>query len=108
MTGEQVVIKIQRPDIETIINTDLDILNDFANQVQQRTAIGERYSVADIAEEYAMALRTELDFRREARSAERFKANFSKDSHMYVPRIYWDFTSRTSPCHGTDQWNQNR
>ena len=93
-TGEQVVIKIQRPDIETIINTDLDILNDFANQVQQRTAIGERYSVADIAEEYAMALRTELDFRREARSAERFKANFSKDSHMYVPSIYWDFTSR--------------
>jgi ubiquinone biosynthesis protein len=94
MTGEQVVIKIQRPDIETTINTDLDILNDFAIQAQQRTALGERYSVADVAEEYAMALRAELDFRREARNAERFAANFSKDSHMYVPKIYWDFTTR--------------
>jgi ubiquinone biosynthesis protein len=72
----------------------LDILYDIANQVQQRTALGERYSVADVAEEYAMALRTELDFRREARNAERFAANFSKESHLYVPKIYWNFTSR--------------
>lgn len=94
LTGEQVVIKIQRPDIETTINTDLDILNDFAIQVQQRTALGVRYNVADVAEEYAVALRAELDFRREARNAERFAANFSKDSHLYVPKIYWDFTTR--------------
>jgi ubiquinone biosynthesis protein len=93
-TGEQVVIKIQRPDIEATINTDLDILNDFAIQVQQRTALGERYAVADVAEEYAVALRIELDFRREARSAERFAANFSKESNIYIPKIYWDFTTR--------------
>lgn len=94
LSGEQVVVKIQRPGIEETINTDLDILNDFAIQVQQRTALGERYNVADVAEEYAVALRGELDFRREGRNAERFAANFSKESHLYVPKIYWDFTTR--------------
>lgn len=93
-SGEQVVVKIQRPDIEATINTDLDILSDFANQVQQRTALGERYSVADVAEEYAIALRGELDFRREGRNADRFRANFAEEAHLYIPKIYWAYTSR--------------
>jgi ubiquinone biosynthesis protein len=91
--GDQVVVKIQRPGIEQTIDTDLAILYEFARLAQERTTIGERFEVADLAEEFAYALRTELDFRREARNADRFRENFTKEDKLYVPRIYWDYTT---------------
>ena len=94
LNGEEVVIKIQRPNIETTINTDLDIIYDLANQVQQRTDLGSRYEVAELADEFAFSLRNELDFLREARSADRFRQNFANEPHLRVPKIYWEYSTR--------------
>ncbi|MCK5427882.1 MAG: hypothetical protein KAI94_00340, partial [Anaerolineales bacterium] len=69
VNGDEVVVKIQRPGIEKTIDLDLDILYDFANLAQNRTGFGERYELADFAEEFAISLRAELDFRREGRNA---------------------------------------
>ena len=49
-----------RPDIERVVNIDLDILQDFAQLVQDRTAFGERYEAVDFADEFANNLRGEL------------------------------------------------
>jgi ubiquinone biosynthesis protein len=92
--GDEVVVKIQRPGIEKTIDLDLDILYDFANLAQNRTGFGERYELADFAEEFAISLRAELDFRREGRNADRFRENFSKEKHLYVPQVYWEYTTR--------------
>ena len=92
--GDEVVVKIQRPGIEKTIDLDLDILYDFANLAQNRTSFGERYELADFAEEFAISLRGELDFRREGRNADRFRENFSKEKHLYVPQVYWEYTTR--------------
>jgi ubiquinone biosynthesis protein len=94
LNGQEVVIKIQRPNIETTINTDLDIINDLAVQAQQHTGLGSRYVVSELAEEFAFSLRNELDFLREARSADRFRQNFAKEPHLCVPKIYWDYSTR--------------
>jgi len=93
-SGETVVIKVQRPGIEEIVNLDIDILYDLAQQVQKNTTFGERYEVRELAEEFAISLRDELDFRREGRNADRFRENFEEEKHIYVPRIYWDYTTR--------------
>jgi ubiquinone biosynthesis protein len=92
-SGEEVVVKIQRPNIDKTINLDLDIVYDLAQQAQQRTSLGSRYEVADLAEEFATALRTEMDFRREAWNADRFRQNFAGERHLYVPKIYWEYTT---------------
>ena len=92
--GEEVVIKVQRPGIERIIDLDLDILYDFAQLIQERTAFGSRYEAVSVAEEFANALKGELDFRREGRSADQFRENFSKEKQLYVPKVFWDYTSR--------------
>jgi len=91
--GEEVVVKIQRPNIEKTVNLDLDIIYDLAQTAQQRIAAASRFEVADLAEEFASALRTEMDFRREAWSADRFRENFADESHLYVPKIFWEFTT---------------
>ena len=93
VSGEEVVVKIQRPNIEETVNLDLDIIYDLAQQTQQRTSFGTRYEVADLAEEFATALRTEMDFRREAWNADRFRQNFADEKHLYVPKIFWEYTT---------------
>lgn len=91
--GEEVVVKIQRPNIEKTINLDLDIIYDLAQTAQQRISAASRFEVADLAEEFASALRTEMDFRREAWNADRFRKNFEKERHLYVPKIYWEYST---------------
>lgn len=91
--GEEVVVKIQRPNIEKTINLDLDIIYDLAQTAQNRISAASRFEVADLAEEFASALRTEMDFRREAWNADRFRKNFENERHLYVPRIYWEFST---------------
>lgn len=93
ISGEEVVVKIQRPNINKTVNLDLDIIYDLAQQAQQRTSFGTRYEVADLTEEFATALRTEMDFRREAWNADRFRQNFVDERHMYVPKIFWEYTT---------------
>ena len=92
--GEEVVVKIQRPNIEKTVNLDLDIIYDLARTAQQRISLASRFEVADLAEEFASALRTELDFRREAWNADRLRKNFADEPHLYVPKIYWDYSTR--------------
>lgn len=94
VSGEEVVVKIQRPNIEKTVNLDLDIIYDLARTAQQRISAASRFEVADIAEEFSSALRTEMDFRREAWNADRFRQNFADQRRIYVPKIYWDYSTR--------------
>ena len=92
--GQEVVVKIQRPNIEKTVNLDLDIIYDLAHTAEQRIATASRYEVGDLAEEFASALRTEMDFRREAWNADRFRKNFEDETHLYVPKIYWEYSTK--------------
>jgi len=92
--GTEVVVKVQRPGIEQTIETDLEILFDVARLLQERTPLGELYDLPGIVEEFAATLRAELDFYREGRNADRFRANFAGEEYLYIPKVYWDLTTR--------------
>ena len=89
----EVVVKVQRPNIEHIIETDLAILQDLARLAQQRLPRAELLDPVGLAEEFADALRGELDYRSEGRNADRFRENFAHEQFLYVPRVYWDYTT---------------
>jgi ubiquinone biosynthesis protein len=92
--GEEVIVKVQRPNIERTIDVDLDILYDLARLAQNRTALGHTYDLVEIAEDFAFTLRGELDYRREGRNADRFRENFCDEPYLYIPTVYWDYTTR--------------
>jgi ubiquinone biosynthesis protein len=92
--GQQVVVKVQRPGIERVVHTDLEIIRDLAQLAQERTALGDVYDLSDLADEFSDALRAELDYRREGRNADRFRKNFAGEADLYVPQVYWDYSSR--------------
>ena len=91
--GQEVVVKVQRPDIEKVIAVDLEILFDLARLVQERTPLGEIYDLVEIAEDFAYTLRAEMDYRREGRNADRFRRNFAAEPALYIPQVYWDYTT---------------
>ena len=92
--GSQVVVKVQRPNVQATIEKDLEILSDLARLLQARTPLGEVYNLPEIVEEFAVTLRAELDYYREGRNADRFRANFADETYLYIPQVYWEFTTR--------------
>ena len=91
--GHDVVVKVQRPGITALIDTDLEILSSLAVRAQA-TQLGKIYDFVGIADDFAFTLRNELDYRREGRNADRFRENFAGESHLYIPHVYWDFSSQ--------------
>lgn len=89
-----VVVKVQRPSVERVVETDLQILHDIASLVRERLPGYTPFDPVELAEEFAIALREELDYRREGRNADRFRENFANDDHLYVPLVYWQYTTR--------------
>ena len=92
--GDKAVVKVQRPDIEKVIETDLDILFHLARLTEKHIPASRLYDPVGIVEEFTKAIRSELDYGTEGRNAERFKKNFEGNEIIYTPKIYWEFSSK--------------
>jgi len=93
LSGKDVVVKVQRPNIEKNIELDLAILKDLAVFIDLRTRLGKLYSFREMANEFETTLLHELNFRTEGENAETFKVNFRKDDNVLVPNISWIHTT---------------
>ena len=91
--GQEVVVKVQRPGITAVIDTDLEILSALASRAQT-TRLAKTYDFVGIAEDFSYTLRNELDYAREGKNADRFRKNFASEPHLYVPKVFWDFSTR--------------
>ncbi|CAD6491693.1 MAG: protein kinase UbiB [Candidatus Argoarchaeum ethanivorans] len=94
-TGEEVIIKIKRPGIENIINTDLEILLSLAHFAEKYMLEIRRYNPVGFIEEFSRTLRNECDYIKEARTAETFKKDFEDRQEIIIPTIYRKYTTRS-------------
>jgi ubiquinone biosynthesis protein len=90
---EEIAIKIQRPGIRSIIETDLDILFDLASLAEKHIPDIRAYNPVEIVKEFSISIHNELDFLREGRNIELFLKRFENDEHVYIPKVYWGLTS---------------
>jgi ubiquinone biosynthesis protein len=91
--GSHVAVKVQRPDIASMIEMDLEIIADLAALAQERTALGEQYNLVELAWEFSTTLRRELDYQRERHNAERLRKIFADNTMVHIPITYADHTS---------------
>jgi len=94
VSGEPVVVKVQRPGIETLIDVDLAAVRTVARWVGRYPPIRRRMNLLTLLDEFARTLYEELDYLAEARNAETFAGNFASDPFIYVPAPYWTCTTR--------------
>lgn len=92
--GQAVVIKVQRPNITAIIDTDLEILSTLAARAQA-TSLGKIYDLTGVADDFSFTLRNELDYQREGRNADRLRESFAGvPDLLYIPKVYWELSTR--------------
>lgn len=94
LTGEAVVVKVQRPEVKKIVGTDLEILGDIARFLESRTEWGRAYNVVGLVDEFSRTIRDELDYTIEAGNAERFAKNFQTDPTVKFPKVFWKYSTR--------------
>lgn len=93
-TGERVAVKVQRPAIAETIRTDLAILQHLAILAEARFEWAKRFQVRSMIENVGKSLMDELDYSNEARNATILYDRFRHDSHIRIPRVYLDYSSK--------------
>jgi ubiquinone biosynthesis protein len=93
-TGEAVVVKIQRPGIDDVIERDLAALALLANVAQRRTTFGQGLRSGELLAQFAVSLRAELDFSHEADVMLEMSMLLGADSSVRVPRVHTEYCTR--------------
>lgn len=91
---EHVVVKVQRPGIDEIVEVDLAALRRVARWLTRVRIVADRVDAPALVEEFAATSLEEIDYLHEAASAERFRENFADDPRVDTPEIVWERSTR--------------
>ncbi len=89
-----VVVKIQRPGIQEIVDVDLSALRRVGRWLSRVRLVSDRVDVPALVEEFALTSLEEIDYLHEAANAERFAADFADDARVDVPEVVWERVTR--------------
>ncbi|VEB98333.1 Probable ubiquinone biosynthesis protein UbiB [Cedecea lapagei] len=93
--GEDVIVKIQRPGIETTVKADLRLLRYLAESLEQQSETLARFQPVMLVRYLENALHQELDFCHEAANGEKVYQFFADSDEIVIPEIYWEWCSPT-------------
>jgi ubiquinone biosynthesis protein len=95
VSGEPVIVKVRRPDIDTIIERDLRMALDLVALVDEHSEQAQSLGVAGIADQFAAQLRAEMDYRVEARNTIEAAAALSDQDVIVVPMVFEDLSGES-------------
>ncbi len=93
--GELVVLKVVRPGIDKMIREDIRLMYYFAKKLEHTFEIGRIIGFINLVKEFERSIFRELDMYTEAGHMERFAQNFKGSRELYIPRVYWEYTSKS-------------
>ena len=91
-SGENVVVKVLRPDIESRIRSDIGLLYELARFAERFWSDARRLRPVDVVAEFEKTTLDELDLVREAANAAKLRRNFESSDIIYIPEIHWPLT----------------
>ncbi|WP_028278803.1 AarF/UbiB family protein [Arthrobacter sp. H5] len=91
---DTVVLKVQRPGIEAIIDVDLAALRKVGGWLSHMRLVSDRADMPALVEEFAQISLAEIDYLHEAANSERFAADFANDDRVTVPGVVWERSTR--------------
>ena len=93
-SGEQVVVKVLRPDVEKSIQSDVGLLFELAKLAEKFWDDAKRLRAVEVVAEFEKTLMDELDLVREAANASKLRRNFEGSDSIYIPDIHWPLTRK--------------
>jgi len=92
-TGEEVAVKVQRPNLRPALSLDLYLMRWAAGWLSPWLPLNLGHDLRTIVDEFGTKLFEEIDYLNEGRNAEKFATNFRNDPRVKVPSIYWRYTT---------------
>lgn len=92
--GSEVVVKVLRPGIETVIDQDLALLYQIARLADRHWPPAKRLRPLEVVADYDKTVHDELDMMREGANASQLRSNFPDSQMIYVPKVYWEHSRR--------------
>jgi predicted unusual protein kinase regulating ubiquinone biosynthesis (AarF/ABC1/UbiB family) len=89
-----VVVKVQRPRIQEIVEADLAAIRVVGGWLQRLKTVSRHVNVPALIDEFSRSLYEEIDYLQEGKNAERFAANFARRPDVVVPAVVWSHTTR--------------
>jgi predicted unusual protein kinase regulating ubiquinone biosynthesis (AarF/ABC1/UbiB family) len=93
-SGEEVVVKVQRPGLQQLFDIDFQVLDRLVKFAKQRIRGLQNFDLEAIYQEFATILYREIDYVQEGMNADRFRRNFEDHEYILVPKIYPDLTTK--------------
>lgn len=93
-SGEEVAVKVLRPNLQGVIEQDLALMRFGAGWIERLFADGKRLKPREVVAEFDKYLHDELDLMREAANASQLRRNFENSDKLIVPKVFFDFCSR--------------
>jgi ubiquinone biosynthesis protein len=94
-SDEKVAVKVIRPGIEKKIQEDIRLMYFLANRIEKTFEVGRILGVVNVVQEFERVIFRELDMLIEAGSIEKFAYNFKNDDEIYIPKVYWDYSTKS-------------
>jgi ubiquinone biosynthesis protein len=92
-TGQEVIVKVQRPQIRPMIVRDLALMDHLARLLVRYIPEIRRYDPVGLVEQFRKNILHELDFRREGRSADQLRRNLQEMTGIAIPRVFWEYST---------------
>ncbi|MGF1481635.1 MAG: ABC1 kinase family protein [Cyanophyceae cyanobacterium] len=93
-SGENVVVKVQRPGLEKLFNLDFEVLHRLVRLVTRYFAWTRKYQLETVYQEFFELLYQEIDYIHEGKNADRFRENFKSDYRILIPIVYWRYSTK--------------
>ena len=93
LTGEKVVVKVQRPGLEGRLNLDFEALHRFI-RLSNRVPSIKKFDLEAIFKEFFEILFQEINYVNEGKNADKFRQNFLNHSRIKVPKVYWQYSTK--------------
>lgn len=92
--GDEVAVKVMRPGVEELIETDLFILMGFAKFTEKHIKESKFYNPLGFMDEFSRVLKQEIYYIHEAQNADKFYSNFAGSTTVRIPKVYWEYTTK--------------
>ncbi len=92
--GNKLAVKVLRPNVEKNFKEDIDFLYFVAGLVNRAVPKFRRLKLREVVDNFARTVSVEMDLRMEAAAASELKQNMADEEDVYVPSVYWDYTSQ--------------
>ncbi len=91
--GTEVAVKVKRPGIDRIIDSDISVMYTIARLLERYIPPARRYRPREVVDEFSRVIHKEQDFTVEGANAQRFYEMFRDDPTVKIPKVFWEYTT---------------